>query len=88
MDNSTMLQTQNSTQLFPTPLHGSVKGKPVRILAVGDIPGNSPSYLVVNDQGFSTWLPLTSVTIIDTACLPISTQAFDALSLGNKASNR
>jgi hypothetical protein len=68
-------KSANDVRLFQSPIHGLVNGKSVRILAVGDVPGNSPSYLTVNGQGQSEWKSFAEVTIIDTNCLPLSTEA-------------
>jgi hypothetical protein len=61
-------------KLFHKPLHGLLNGRPVRILGTGDVEGNSPSYLVINEQGQSSWESFANVTVIDTDCAPMSQQ--------------
>lgn len=72
------MKSATEVRLFQNPIHGLVHGKPVRILATGDVPGNSPSYLTVNGQGQSEWVSYAEVTIIDTNCLPLSNEASQA----------
>ncbi len=59
---------------FTTPIHGDVEGDPVRILATGNVAGQSPSYLCVDSQGYSAWVPLRDVAIIDPNFLPLPIQ--------------
>lgn len=60
---------------FTTPIHGEVDGQPVRILQIGDMPGKSPVYLVVDEEGLSGAVALRDVTITDGACLPLARSA-------------
>lgn len=56
---------------YPTPIHGQVDGEPVRILQIGDMPGQSPVYLCVDEDGFSAPVKLNDVQITDGAFLPL-----------------
>jgi hypothetical protein len=58
---------------YQTPIHGQVDGEPVRILQIGDLPGHSPVYLCVDEDGFSAPIALNEVQITDGAFLPLVT---------------
>lgn len=61
-------------------MHASIGNKqPVRCIAYGDVQGNSPSYLVVDERGQSAWISFEDVTITDTNFLPLSGQAHTTL---------
>jgi hypothetical protein len=45
---------------------------PVRVLAYGDIPGNSPSFLCVDGQGTASWYSMKDIQVIDPAALPLN----------------
>lgn len=60
---------------YQTPIHGVVDGEPVRILQIGDMPGKSPVYLCVDEQGFSAPVRLSDVQITDGAFLPLQGMA-------------
>lgn len=67
-------QTQGRATWAPpyqTPIHGQVDGEPVRILQIGDMPGQSPVYLCVDEDGFSAPVKLNEVQITDGAFLPL-----------------
>lgn len=72
-------QVDNFTQ-FHTPMHASLGSRPVRCIAYGDVQGNSPSYLVIDENGQSTWVSIADLTITDTNFLPLSAQAHTTLS--------
>jgi hypothetical protein len=68
---------------FHTPAQGHSKTwGPVRILAGGDVVGNSPSYLCVDSEGVSRWLSMDDVRIIDPNYQPLNTRAFANLTAG------
>jgi hypothetical protein len=80
------MQTQQQTaraqdiRLFTTPIHAILTNpqneqQAVRLVATGDVPGHSPSYLCVDAEGQSSWESFTNVRIIDTNYLPVSADA-------------
>jgi len=66
-------QQQRATWAPPysIPIHGLVDGEPVRILQIGDMPGQSPVYLCVDEDGNSAPVKLADVQITDGAFLPL-----------------
>jgi hypothetical protein len=60
---------------FHNPILASVEGEPVTLIALGDVPGMSPAYLCVDQQGQSRWESQRNVQIIDPRALPFSEQA-------------
>ena len=56
---------------YSNPIHGEVDGQPVRILQIGDMPGHSPVYLCVDEEGFSAPVPVRDVIVTDGAFLPL-----------------
>lgn len=71
-------KTQVATA-FPIPYLGLVDGQQVKVLAFGDIPGHSPAYLCVDDQGDTQWISMDQVQIIDPNALPLTQNLIDAL---------
>ena len=59
---------------FATPIHAEVDGSPARILMAGNVAGQSPSYLCVDGEGYSAWVPIRDVAIIDPNFLPLPIQ--------------
>ncbi len=49
-------------------------GQPVRIIATGNVPGFSPGYLVIDEEGESTWVPLAETQVTDPNFLPVKVQ--------------
>ena len=66
---------------FQVPIHGTLNGKPVRILALGEQEGKSPVYLAVKQDGKSEWESISAFHIIDPNALPVTTEALRHLSL-------
>ncbi len=64
------MNAATNVRLFTTPLYATVDKAPVRLMALGDVEGHSPSYLAVDTQGRSTWVSFDEVRITDTSCLP------------------
>ena len=60
-----------SATAFPTPFHAQVDGEAVRVIAFGDLPGFSPAYLCVDEQGDSVWVSMQDCQIIDPNAKPI-----------------
>lgn len=54
------------------PFHAEVDGKPVRCVAFGDVEGNSPSYLIVDQEGHSSWQSLADIIVTDSNFLPLA----------------
>jgi hypothetical protein len=69
-------QARAAGTAFPHPIlaRDRQSGELVTVIAFGDIPGNSPSYLCVDDAGISTWLALNEVQITDPRILPLTPQ--------------
>lgn len=67
-------QSRAAGTAFATPMEARERqsNELLSVIAFGDIPGNSPSYLVVDDAGISTWLPLTDVQITDARIVPMT----------------
>jgi hypothetical protein len=61
----------NQSTVLLTPIHAELQGEAVRILATGDVTGFSPSYLLVDQEGYTAWVPLSEVRIIDPNFMPI-----------------
>ena len=66
---------------FQVPIHATLNGRPVRILALGEQEGKSPVYLAVKQDGKSEWESIAEFQIIDPNALPVSTEALRNLSL-------
>lgn len=54
-----------------TPIHGTLDGQGVRIMALGNVTGFSPGFLCVDETGYPAWVPLAAVRITDPNFLPI-----------------
>jgi hypothetical protein len=65
----------SNVSTFPIPIHATLNGAPVRIIALGDQEGKSPVYLAVNQEGRSEWESLSAFHIIDPNALPVTTEA-------------
>lgn len=48
-----------------------MQGESVRILCTWNVQGFSPSYLVVDDDGFSAWVPTSEIRIVNPNFLPL-----------------
>jgi hypothetical protein len=57
------------------PLHGLVNGRPVRLFAFADVPGNSPSWQIIDETGKATFVPCERVVIADPEYLPANLTA-------------
>ena len=71
----------SNVSTFQVPIHATLNGTPVRILALGDQEGKSPVYLAVKQDGRSQWESISSFHIIDPNALPVTTEALRHLSL-------
>lgn len=57
-------QTLNTATSFSSqPFEAQHQGRKVLVIATGDVEGQSPSYLVVDEQGESTWVPISEVIV-------------------------
>ena len=45
----------SNVSTFQVPIHATLNGKPVRLLALGEQEGKSPVYLAVKQDGKSEW---------------------------------
>lgn len=68
-----MDKTVNFATTYQEPLHALHQGQPVRLLATGDVEGNSPSFQVVNQSGQTEWVKASEITITDQRALPSGT---------------
>jgi hypothetical protein len=66
----------SNVSTFQVPIHATMNGTPVRILALGDQEGKSPVYLTVKQDGKSEWEPISAFHIIDPNALPVAIEAF------------
>jgi len=71
----------SNVSTFPVPIHATLNGRPVRILALGEQEGKSPVYLAVKQDGKSEWESISEFQVIDPNALPVSTEALRHLSL-------
>jgi hypothetical protein len=71
----------SNVSTFQVPIHATLNGRPVRILALGEQEGKSPVYLAVKQDGKSEWESIAEFQIIDPNALPVSTEALRNLSL-------
>ncbi len=62
---------QQTITTYGTAIHAMVDGEPVRINALGDLPGFSPAYLCIDEEGASVWVPMRDVKVTDPNFLPI-----------------
>jgi hypothetical protein len=56
---------------FPTPIHGTVNGLPVRAIAIGDLPGASDVLLCSDPTGFLQQVRRIDFVTTDGAYLPL-----------------
>ena len=71
----------SNVSTFQVPIHATLNGRPVRILATGEQEGKSPVYLAVKQDGKSEWESISEFQVIDPNALPVSTEALRHLSL-------
>ena len=71
----------SNVSTFQVPIHATLNGTPVRILALGDQEGKSPVYLAVRQDGKSEWESISAFHIIDPNALPVTTEALRHLAL-------
>jgi hypothetical protein len=65
---------------FHNPFVAILKNQqPVKILAIGDEAGKSPVFLIVDEQGRSTWQSVTECRIIDSVAIPYTVETLRAL---------
>jgi hypothetical protein len=76
-----MITKVSNVSTFQVPIHATLNGSPVRILALGDQDGKSPVYLAVRQDGKSEWESISAFHIIDPNALPVTTEALRHLSL-------
>ena len=71
----------SNVSTFPVPIHATLNGRPVRILALGEQEGKSPVYLAVKQDGKSEWESISEFQVIDPNALPVTTEALRHLSV-------
>jgi hypothetical protein len=76
-----MIAKVSNVSTFQVPIHATLNGAAVRILALGDQEGKSPVYLAVKQDGTSQWESISAFHIIDPNALPVTTEALRHLSL-------
>lgn len=62
--------TLNTVATFSRPVSAQFKGEPVRVSAIGDVDGQSASYMITDESGLSGWVPQGEVTLTDSDYLP------------------
>lgn len=67
----------NFAVAFQRPIHALHNGAPVRLIAIGDVEGMSPSYCFVDEQGNSAWASQREFRIVDLDALPTSAAALE-----------
>jgi hypothetical protein len=71
------MQNIRNQSAFTRPYAGQLKnGAHVRILATGDVEGNSPSFLVAHEDGTCTWETITEVRLTDSEIVPAAAREF------------
>jgi hypothetical protein len=70
-----MVNKVSNVSTFQVPIHATLNGAPVRILALGDQEGKSPVFLAVKQDGKSDWESISAFNIIDPNALPVTTEA-------------
>jgi hypothetical protein len=58
-----MIAKVSNVSTFQGPIHATLNGTPVRILALGDHEGKSPVYLAVKQDGKSEWESISAFSI-------------------------
>ena len=76
-----MVNKVSNVSTFQVPIHATLNGAPVRILALGDQEGKSPVFLAVKQDGKSDWESISAFNIIDPNALPVTTEALRHLTL-------
>jgi hypothetical protein len=71
----------SNVSTFQVPIHATLNGTPVRILALGEQEGKSPVYLAVRQDGKSEWESISAFQIIDPNALPVTTEVLRHLTL-------
>ena len=68
-------ELESATNVSPLPfaVHGEYKqtSEALVFLQTGDVPGHSPCYLTVDQNGDSQWVPFDQVRITDHRALPV-----------------
>jgi hypothetical protein len=65
----------SNVSTFQAPIHATLNGTAVRIIALGDQEGKSPVYLAVKPDGSSEWESISQFHIIDPNALPVAVEA-------------
>jgi hypothetical protein len=65
---------RNVASYQPPGILATLKGRPVRIIATGDMPGHSPVCQYVDEDGRMNWNELEQFTVIDSQYLPPSAE--------------
>ncbi len=68
-----------NTATFNRPILAAVNDEPVTIMAIGDVVGHSPSFLVVQENKKAKWISLQDVDVLDTQYLPPSRESLQRL---------
>lgn len=68
-----MTESATNVAALPQPLpYATINGRQVRLLAFGDVPGKSPAFLTINEEGVTAWESQSKVRITDPHCLPLT----------------
>jgi hypothetical protein len=52
--------------------HATLKGQPVRLMALGDVEGKSPAFLYIDENGKAVWESQSQFTVTDQNIQPIT----------------
>ena len=69
---------------YEHPIHGLLKGRPVRILATGNVEGLSPAFQYVDESAQVRWASQADFLITDQNCQPMSEAQARSYSLLNR----
>jgi hypothetical protein len=75
-------QRASNTFTFPRPFHAvhNTHG-PLRVIAGGDVEGNSASYFCIDGDGLGRWLSAREVKIIEPDYLPLDRKTLANMSV-------
>lgn len=60
------MPTLNSaTSFLSNPFEAQYQGQTVLVISTGDMEGQSPTYLTIDQHGASKWVPIRDVTVTD-----------------------
>ncbi len=76
---STLHTTVQNVATYPVPILAALRGRAVRLIAIGDMPGHSPVLQCIDDTGKVAWHDQAEFIVVDTAFLPPTPAALQAI---------